>query len=129
MTVYQGCQGVHVLRDRILKSIDLDPQKLHVISPDVGGAFGLKFFLQCETVLAVFAAKELQRPVRWIADRSESLLSDVHGRDHRTHAELAIDDEGRFLALKVDIDANLGAYCSQAGPLIPWFGACMSTGV
>jgi carbon-monoxide dehydrogenase large subunit len=129
MTVYQGCQGVHVLRDRILKSIDLDPQKLHVISPDVGGAFGLKFFLQCETVLAVFAAKELQRPVRWMADRSESFLSDVHGRDHRTHSELAIDDEGRFLALKVNIDANLGAYCSQAGPLIPWFGACMSTGV
>ena len=129
MTVYQGCQGVHVLRDRILKSIDMDPDKLHVISPDVGGAFGLKFFLQCETVLAVFAAKELQRPVRWMADRSESFLSDVHGRDHRTHGELAIDDEGRFLALRLDIDANLGAYCSQAGPLIPWFGACMSTGV
>lgn len=129
MTVYLGCQGVHVLRDRILKSVDIDPDKLHVISPDVGGAFGLKFFLQCETVLTVFAAKELQRPVRWIADRSESFLSDVHGRDHHAHAELALDDDGRFLALKINVDANLGAYCSQAGPLIPWFGACMSTGV
>lgn len=129
MLVYLGCQGVHVLRDRILKSVDIDPDKLHVISPDVGGAFGLKFFLQTETVLTVFAAKALQRPVRWIADRSESFLSDVHGRDHHSRAELAMDDDGRFIALKVDVDANLGAYCSQAGPLIPWFGACMSTGV
>jgi carbon-monoxide dehydrogenase large subunit len=128
MTVYQGCQGVHVLRDRILKSIDLDPQKLHVISPDVGGAFGLKFFLQCETVVAVFASKTLGRPVRWMADRSESFLSDLHGRDHRTLAELAMDAEGHFLAARMTITANLGAYCSQAGPLIPWFGACMSTG-
>ncbi|MDH4047021.1 MAG: xanthine dehydrogenase family protein molybdopterin-binding subunit [Gammaproteobacteria bacterium] len=128
MTVYQGCQGVHVLRDRILKSVDLDPEKLHVISPDVGGAFGLKFFLQCETVVAVFASKTLGKPVKWMADRSESFLSDVHGRDHVTHAELAIRDDGRFLAARINIEANLGAYCSQAGPLIPWFGACMSGG-
>ncbi|MGH8223248.1 MAG: xanthine dehydrogenase family protein molybdopterin-binding subunit [Woeseiaceae bacterium] len=128
MTVYQGCQGVHVLRDRILQSIDLDADRLQVISPDVGGAFGLKFFLQCETVVAAFASRSLGRPVKWIADRSESFLSDVHGRDHRTRAELALADDGRIAALRVTITANIGAYCSQAGPIIPWFGACMSTG-
>jgi carbon-monoxide dehydrogenase large subunit len=128
VTVYQGCQGVHVLPDRILQSIDLDADKLHVISPDVGGAFGLKFFLQCETVVAVHASKSLRRPVKWIAERGESFLSDLHGRDHVSHADIAIDADGRFLALHVLIDANIGAYCSQAGPIIPWFGACMSTG-
>ena len=128
MTVYQGCQGVHVLRDRIRKSIDLGDAKLHVISPDVGGAFGLKFFLQCETVVAVYAARELERPVRWMADRTESFLSDVHGRDHTTRAELAMDQDGKFTAIAVSLTANIGAYCGQAGPLIPWFGACMTTG-
>ena len=129
MIVYQGCQSAHSLRERILKSIDMDPDKLRVICPDVGGAFGLKFFLQCETVVAVFACKETGRPVKWTADRSESFLSDLHGRDHVSHAELALDGDGRFLAVRTSITANLGAYCSQAGPMIPWFGASMTTGV
>lgn len=129
LTLYQGCQGAHSLRDRILKTIDIDPGKLHVISPDVGGAFGLKFFLQCETVVAVFACKETRRPVKWTADRTESFLADLHGRDHVSHAELAMDDDGRFVAMRATITANIGAYCSQAGPSIPWFGACMTTGV
>lgn len=128
ITVYQGCQGAHVLRDRILKSVDIDPSKLRVISPDVGGGFGLKIFLQCEPVVAVFASMRLRRPVRWIAERGESFLSDLHGRDHVSRAQLAIDTDGRFLALRVSISANIGAYCSQAGPYIPWFGASMSTG-
>ncbi len=128
MTVYQGCQGAHPLRERILKCIDLDADKLQVISPDVGGGFGLKFFLQCETVVAVHASKALGRPVKWTADRSESFMSDIHGRDHVSRASLAIDAAGRFLAMRAAIDANIGAYCSQAGPLIPWFGACMTTG-
>jgi carbon-monoxide dehydrogenase large subunit len=129
MTVHQGCQGAHSLRDRILETMDIAPDKLRVIAPDVGGAFGLKFFLQCETVLAVFACRATKRPVKWIADRTESFLSDLHGRDHASHAELAIDNNGRFLAVKATINANIGAYCSQAGPIIPWFGACMTTGV
>ena len=129
ITVYQGCQGAHSLRERILQTIDIEAEKLQVISPDVGGAFGLKFFLQCETVVAVFACKQSRRPVKWIADRSESFLSDLHGRDHVSRAQLALDAEGRFLAVRAEITANLGAYCSQAGPMIPWFGACMTTGV
>jgi carbon-monoxide dehydrogenase large subunit len=129
IVVHQGCQGAHSLRERILKTIDIEPQKLQVISPDVGGAFGLKFFLQCETVVAVFACMQTRRPVKWIADRSESFLADLHGRDHVSHAELALDDAGRFLGVRATIAANIGAYCSQAGPMIPWFGACMTTGV
>ncbi|MBT8084631.1 MAG: xanthine dehydrogenase family protein molybdopterin-binding subunit [Woeseia sp.] len=128
MTVYQGCQGVHPLRDRILKCVDLDKDKLRVVSPDVGGGFGLKFFLQCETVVVVHASRALGRAVKWTADRSESFMSDIHGRDHVSRAELAIARDGRFLAMRAAVDANIGAYCSQAGPIIPWFGACMTTG-
>ncbi|MDH5311415.1 MAG: xanthine dehydrogenase family protein molybdopterin-binding subunit [Gammaproteobacteria bacterium] len=128
MTVYLGCQSVHALRDRILACVDLDADKLRVICPDVGGAFGLKFFLQCETVVAVYAAKLIGRPVKWIGERGESFLSDLHGRDHASRASLALDDDGRFLALRASIVGNAGAYCSQVGPIIPWFGAFMSTG-
>lgn len=128
LTVYQGCQGAHSLRDRIAKSINLEPANIHVISPDVGGAFGLKFFLQCETVVTAHAAMDLGRPIKWIADRNESFLSDLHGRDHSSRAELALDENGKFLAMRASTTANLGAYCSQAGPIIPWFGASMLTG-
>lgn len=129
MILYQGCQGVHSLREKIVEVLGLDRDRLQVISPDVGGAFGLKFFLQCEPVVAVFACRATGRPVKWIADRSESFLSDLHGRDHLSRAELALDEDGRFLAVRATINANIGAYCSQAGPIIPWFGACMTTGV
>lgn len=128
LTVYQGCQGVHVLRRRLAHSINLPEENIHVISGDVGGAFGLKFFLQCESVVAAFAAMQTGRAVKWIADRNESFLSDVHGRDHISKASIAIDDNGRIQAMRVSVAANIGAYCSQAGPIIPWFGACMTTG-
>ena len=129
ITVHQGCQGANPLRGKILETMDIEPDKLRVIAPDVGGGFGLKFFLQCETVVAVYACRTNKRPVKWIADRSESFLSDLHGRDHASHAELALDADGRFLAVKATVNANIGAYCSQAGTVIPWFGACMTTGV
>jgi carbon-monoxide dehydrogenase large subunit len=128
MTVYQGCQGVHSLRDRLALSINLDPADIHVISPDVGGAFGLKFFLQCEPVVAAHAAMDTGRPVKWIGDRSESFLSDLHGRDHLSRGELALDENGRITAMRASITATIGAYCSQVGPIIPWFGACMTPG-
>lgn len=128
LTVYQGCQSVHVLRDRLAHSMNLDPADVHFISPDVGGAFGLKFFLQCETVVAAFAAMDIGRPVKWMADRNESFLSDLHGRDHVTRGALALDKNGKIEAMRASIRGNLGAYCSQAGPAIPWFGACMTTG-
>ena len=129
LTLYQGCQGVHFLRDLILKSIDLPKESIHIISPDVGGAFGLKFFLQCETIIAIAASMQLGQAVKWTAERSESFLSDLHGRDQVANAKLAIDENGRFLAMRSDIVNNAGAYCSNFGPLVAWWGACMTTGV
>ena len=127
-TLYQGCQGVHNLRRHVSAATGIPEERLRVVSPDVGGGFGLKMFLQCETVAALHAAKELGRPVKWLAERSESFLSDLHGRDQVSRAELAVDGEGLFLAMRVRTDGNVGAYTSQAGAFIPWFGAVMLTG-
>lgn len=128
ITLYQGCQGVHTLHRYILQCIDIAPEMLHVICPDVGGGFGLKAYLQCETVVALHGAMTLGRPVKWIADRTESFLSDLHGRDHISRAEMALDRDGRFLAVRASVVGNVGAYCSQSGPIIPWFGASMTPG-
>jgi carbon-monoxide dehydrogenase large subunit len=92
---------------------------LRVISPDVGGGFGYKGKLYPEESLVVWAARRLSRPVRWVATRAESFLSDNQARDHFTHAELALDADGRFLALKVETSAALGAYLSTFGANIP----------
>jgi carbon-monoxide dehydrogenase large subunit len=129
LTVFQGCQGVHNIRDRLAESLPLEAENIHVICPDVGGGFGLKYFLQCEPVVAAHAAMEIGRPVKWTADRNESFLSDTHGRDHVSHAEMALDDAGKVLGMRVTIKATIGAYTGQVGPIIPWFGACMTTGV
>ncbi len=126
--LYQGCQGVHSLRGRVVQCMPIDAGKLRVVCPDVGGGFGLKMFLQCETVSVLHATHVLGRPVKWVAGRAESFLSDLHGRDHLTHAELAVDDSGRFLAMRVHIDSNIGAYQSQGSAMIAWLGAFMTTG-
>jgi len=128
LTVYQGSQGVHFLRDLLRQAIEIDEDKMHVICPDVGGAFGLKFFLQCEPVVAVAASMLFDRPVKWTAERTESFLSDLHGRDQVATASMAIDSDGRFLAMRSNIVSNAGAYCSQFGPLVAWWGAGMLTG-
>ena len=128
LTLHQGCQGVHMLRDMLRQSIDIDEDKVHIFCPDVGGAFGLKSFLQCETVVAVAASMQIGRPVKWTAERSESFLSDLHGRDQVATASLALDSDGRFLAMRTHVDSNAGAYCSQFGPIIAWFGASMNPG-
>lgn len=126
LTLYQGCQGVHTLKEYLLQTIDVDD--FRVVSPDVGGGFGLKMFLQCETVVATFAARALARSIKWIGERGESFLSDLHGRDHQTCARMALDDDAHILGLRIDIDAATGAYCSSIGTIIPWFGAAMSSG-
>ena len=126
LTLWQGCQGVHTLR-RYLENV-VEAADYRVISPDVGGGFGLKMFLQCETVLACHAAKTLGQPISWIGERSESFLSDLHGRDHQTSASLALDSDGRVIGMRATLDATTGAYCGQVGQIIPWFGASMSSG-
>src|SRR5215472_3659269 len=96
-----------------------DEGAVRVVSPDVGGGFGYKGKLYPEEGIIAWAARRLRHPVRWVATRAESFVADNQGRDHLTHAELALDGEGRFLALKVETSANLGAYISTFGAAIP----------
>ena len=118
--LYVSSQGVHRLRDPLAEDILRVPrERVRVITPDVGGGFGMKIMMYPEYPLVLWAAKLLGRPVKWVAGRAESFLSDAHGRDHRTHAALALDAEGRFLGLRVSAVANLGAYLSTFGPGVP----------
>ncbi len=112
-TCYSTSQNPHVLRLIMCAFILGVPEhKMRVVAPDVGGGFGSKIFCYAEEVVCVWAAKKIGRPVKWTAERSESFLSDAHGRDHVTHAELALDKDGKFLALRVATIANMGAYLS-----------------
>lgn len=119
-TLYSGSQGAGGLRDRIAKTVlHIDTAKLRVITPDVGGGFGMKGFFYPEQVLVLVAAKLLGRPVRWTSDRTEAFLADDHGRDMRMKGELALDKDGRILAMRVTGSANMGGYLSQFAPFIP----------
>src|SRR5438552_17847281 len=92
------------------------PDRIVVCAPDGGGGFGVKNFLYPEWVLVLWAARRLGRPVRWVAERGEEFVSSAQGRDNRTSGRLALDGDGRFLALEVETIANLGAYLSTNGP-------------
>lgn len=130
LTVTLGSQGVHSIRNTLAKFIfKRDPASIRVITPDVGGGFGTKTFMYREYPLAVFAAEALGRPVFWASERMEHFVACAHGRDNLTKLEMALDEKGRFLALRIALDANLGAYLSQYGPYIPWIGSTMMTGV
>jgi aerobic carbon-monoxide dehydrogenase large subunit len=129
LTLNLSSQGPHVIRDVLVQVLNLPPEKLRVMTPDVGGGFGTKLFPYREYALAAVAAKQLRRPVMWIADRSDHFVGDTQGRDNVTTARLALDEEHRFLALDVDLVANMGAYLSQFAPLIPTLGAVLSPGV
>lgn len=96
--VVAGSQGVSLLRNLLAQAFGLDVERFHVLTPDVGGGFGPKFYFYPEQVLCAFAARRLGRPVKWSADRSESFLSDAQGRDLHATLELALDAEGRMLA-------------------------------
>jgi len=109
-------QDVHGLRRDLAISFGVAPERIHVVCPDVGGGFGMKNVVHPEYVALLWAARRLGRAIRWIADRTEDFLSAVHGRDNRTTAKLALDAEGRFLALHVESLCNLGAYVSALGP-------------
>ncbi|MEX1154130.1 xanthine dehydrogenase family protein molybdopterin-binding subunit, partial [Parvibaculum sp.] len=119
-TLYTASQGVHGMRNNIaLHSLKIPVEKLRVITEDVGGGFGMKTFVYPEYPLVLFASKMLGRPVKWVGDRSDSFVTDSQGRDHVTEAALALDKDGKILAVEVDTIANLGAYQSQFGPFIP----------
>ncbi len=119
-TLYVANQNPHV--ERLLMTafvMGLPEHKVRVIAPDVGGGFGAKIFLYAEDVCLTWASKKLNRPIKWNCDRSEAFLCDAHGRDHVSHAELAMDKEGKFLAFRVHTDANMGAYLSTFAPAVP----------
>ncbi len=119
-TLYTSSQGTHGIRNTIADNIlKIDKEKLRVVTGDVGGGFGMKIFTHPEQPLAVWASQKVKRPVRWTSDRSEGFMSDIQGRDHVTKAEVACDDNGKFLALRVTTYANLGAYLSHFGTFIP----------
>ena len=128
-TLNVGSQGVHGIQGRIAEPIlKIPPESLRVVTQDVGGGFGTKTVMYREYPLVLEAARRLGRRVGWLADRSEHFVGDAQGRDNVTTAEMALDSEGRFLALRVDILGNLGAYLSLFAPYIPWLGASMATG-
>jgi carbon-monoxide dehydrogenase large subunit len=119
-TLYVSNQNPHV--ERLLLTafvMGLPEHKVRVIAPDVGGGFGAKIYLYAEDVCLTWASKKLNRPIKWNCDRSEAFLSDAHGRDHVSHAELAMDKDGKFLGFRVHTDANLGAYLSTFSTAVP----------
>ena len=119
LTLYCATQTPHHLRQAVCAELGLKETELRVVSPDMGGGFGYKGKHYPEETIVAWAARRLRRPVRWMAGRRESFLSDTQGRDHRTRAALALDDDGRFLALRVDTRADVGAYVSTFGAAIP----------
>jgi carbon-monoxide dehydrogenase large subunit len=124
-----GSQGVHSMQYILANLFGIEKSQLRVITPDVGGGFGPKSFVYREHALVLEAAKRLGRPVKWAGDRTEHFLTDAQGRDNVVTAEMAMDKDGRFLGLRVNLLANIGAYISQYGPFIPYVGITMSTGV
>src|SRR5271166_1099584 len=109
--------GVHALQSQLTGSVfRVPPEQMHIACPDVGGGFGVKNALYPEWVMLLWAARVLGRPVRWMSERAEDFITTAQGRDNVTRARLALDADGRFLALDVSTIANLGAYMSGGGP-------------
>lgn len=120
MTLYTPTQGGMRMRPQLADRIFKVPaDKVRVVTPDVGGGFGMKIFVFGEQVMVLYAARKLGRPVKWTSDRTEAFLSDSQGRDQVAIAELAMDADGRFLGLRSSGIANMGAYLSNFAPLIP----------
>jgi carbon-monoxide dehydrogenase large subunit len=121
-TLYTTSQNPHVARLVLSAFIGIAPEhKLRVIAPDVGGGFGSKIFIYAEETVCVWAAKKVGRPVKWTSDRTEAFLCDAHGRDHVTHAEMALGEDGKILAIRVATIANLGAYLSTFSSSVPTY--------
>ncbi|MEO8145540.1 MAG: xanthine dehydrogenase family protein molybdopterin-binding subunit [Betaproteobacteria bacterium] len=119
-TLYVASQNPHV--ERLLMTafvMGLPEHKVRVVAGDVGGGFGSKIYLYAEDVAVTWASRQVNRPVKWTSDRSEAFLTDAHGRDHHTVAELAMDKEGHFLGMRVKTTANVGAYLSTFASCVP----------
>ena len=125
-TLYATTQNPHILRRVLAEEVGIAPEhKIDVISKDVGGSFGSKIFVYGEECLCLWASRKLKAPVKWAATRGESFAADVHGRDHLTEAAIALDEDARITAIKVNTLANLGAYLSPFGSLVPTYNYAM----
>ncbi len=121
-TLYTTSQNPHVARLILSAFVAIAPEnKLRVIAPDVGGGFGSKIFVYAEETTTIWAAKKVGRPIKWTSDRSEAFLTDAHGRDHATHAEMAFDADGHILGFRVSTKANMGAYLSTFASAVPTY--------
>jgi carbon-monoxide dehydrogenase large subunit len=130
LTITVGSQGSHRLRDILCQNVlKIPTEKMRVICPDVGGGFGTKLFPYREYALLAVAARKLKKTVRWAADRSEHFMGDAQGRDNVTTARMALAEDGKFLAMDVDLIGDMGAYLSTFGPYIPHGGAGMLPGL
>lgn len=120
MTIWTTSQNPHIIRLLLsLATLQMPENKLRVISPDVGGGFGSKIFHYAEEVIVPWAARKLNRPVKWVSTRSEAFVTDAHGRDHVTTCKLALKNDGTMVGLDVTTYANMGAYLSTFAALIP----------
>jgi carbon-monoxide dehydrogenase large subunit len=120
ITLHLTTQNPHVHRLVMSAFNQLAPEhKLRIVSPDVGGGFGAKIFVYAEELVVGWACRKVNRPVKWTGDRTEAFLADAHGRDHVTTAEMALDENGKFLAMRVMTKANLGAYLSTFSTMVP----------
>ena len=128
-TLWNSSQNIHANRDVFAEMIlNIPKEKLRHVAPDVGGGFGGKNSLYAEPPLLLHAAKALGRPVKWIAERGEALLTDTHGRDQVSTVSLALDKDGTFRALKVHTLGNVGAWCGTMGPFTPTMGSARTQG-
>jgi carbon-monoxide dehydrogenase large subunit len=122
LTLHTTSQNPHVTRLVLAAFIGLAPEhKLRVIAPDVGGGFGSKIFIYAEETVCLWASRKVNRPVKWVAERTEAFLADAHGRDHATVAELAVGADGKMLAMRVKTKANLGGYLSTFASSVPTY--------
>ncbi len=128
-SVIVGSQGVHGMQGTLARSMGVARERIRVRTADVGGGFGTKSFNYREYPLTLEAARRLSRPVKWTCDRTEHFQADAHGRDNITIARTAMNGEGKFLAIEIDLVAAMGAYLHQFGPYIPMLGVTMTTGV
>ena len=130
LTLTIGSQGSHRLREILCQNmLKMPVEKMRVICPDVGGGFGTKLFPYREYALVAVAARKLRKTVKWTADRADHFMGDAQGRDNVTTARMALAEDGKFLAMDVDLMGDMGAYLSTFGPYIPHGGAGMLPGL
>jgi carbon-monoxide dehydrogenase large subunit len=126
--LYTCTQGAPIMRNQLSVVLGVPPEKIRVIAEEVGGGFGVRFNLYPEYCAALWAARKLDRPVKWNGTRSEVFLADEQARDVRSHGELALDSQARIIGMRFDMVANLGAYLAPTGPFINTIGIvnCLS---